>query len=67
MVLECGEPGGVIGVNMAGGVTKFGLLSLLPPVTSDDGDERLVRREEVPPLLFALWWVGVAGGGVTVT
>lgn len=26
-----------------------------------------VSETEVPPLLFARWWVGVAGGGVTVT
>lgn len=45
------------------------------PVTrlavSLSGDVRVESSEEpevvLPPLLFALWWVGVLGGGVTVT
>lgn len=54
--LECGEPGGVIGVRILGPVTKLASFS---------GD--VSDMTDVPPLLFALWCVGVVGGGVTVT
>jgi hypothetical protein len=58
---ECGDPGGVIGVKIVGPETRLEV-SLSGDVSVDITDD-----VEVPPLLLARWWVGVAGAGVTVT
>lgn len=48
-------------VRIDGPVTRL-VVSFSGEVNVDNSEE-----PEVPPLLFARWCVGVAGGGVTVT